>query len=80
MNYRDKIRFMRSLECAIAGPGQALANTDERSQRDGALLAKMGAGETERPFFPQAPGRHWTASSYALLGKCTYASVALESC
>ena len=32
MNYRAKVGFLRSLDCAIAGPGKALANTDVRSQ------------------------------------------------
>lgn len=49
MNYRAKIHFMRSLECAIAGPGQALANTDVRSQRSGALLAKWEGGKLNAP-------------------------------
>ena len=44
MNYRAKVGFMRSLDCAIAGPGKALANTDVRSQRSGALLAKWELG------------------------------------
>jgi hypothetical protein len=49
MNYRAKVSFMRSLDCAIAGPGKALANTDVRSQRSGALLAKWEGGKLNAP-------------------------------
>ena len=49
MNYRAKVGFMRSLECAIAGPGKALANTDVRSQRSNALLAKWEWGKLNAP-------------------------------
>ena len=49
MNYRTKVGFMRSLECAIAGPGKALANTDVRSQRSNALLAKWELGKLNAP-------------------------------
>ena len=49
MSYRSKIGFMRSLECAIAGPGKALANTDVRSQRSNALLAKWELGKLNAP-------------------------------
>lgn len=49
MNYRTKVDFMRSLECAIAGPGKALANTDVRSQRSNALLAKWELGKLNAP-------------------------------
>jgi len=48
-NYRTKVGFMRSLECAIAGPGKALANTDVRSQRSNALLAKWELGKLNAP-------------------------------
>jgi hypothetical protein len=49
MNYRAKVGFMRSLECAIAGPGKALANTGVRSQRSGRLLATWEAGKLNAP-------------------------------
>jgi hypothetical protein len=49
MNYRAKVGFMRSLECAIAGPGKVLTNTDVRSQRSGALLATWEAGTLNAP-------------------------------
>jgi hypothetical protein len=49
MNYRSKVDFMRSLECAIAGPGKALANTDVRSQKSNALLAKWELGKLNAP-------------------------------
>lgn len=49
MNYRAKVDFMRSLDCAIAGPGKALANTDVRSQGSGALLAKWEGGKLNAP-------------------------------
>ena len=49
MNYHSKVGFMRSLECAIAGPGKALANTDVRSQRSNALLAKWELGKLNAP-------------------------------
>lgn len=49
MNYRSKVSFMRSLECAIAGPGKALANTDVRSQKTNALLAKWQLGKLNAP-------------------------------
>ena len=49
MNYRTKVGFMRSLECAIAGPGKALANTDVRSQKSNALLAKWELGKLNAP-------------------------------
>ena len=49
MNYRAKVSFMRSLECAIAGPGKALANTDVRSQKSGTLLAKWEGGKLNAP-------------------------------
>jgi hypothetical protein len=49
MNYRSKVGFMRSLECAIAGPGKALANTNVRSQKSNALLAKWELGKLNAP-------------------------------
>ena len=49
MNYRAKVGFMRSLECAIAGPGKALAKSDVRSQRSYALLAKWEWGKLNAP-------------------------------
>jgi len=49
MNYRAKVGFMRNLECAIAGPGKALANIDVRSQRSYALLAKWEGGKLDAP-------------------------------
>lgn len=49
MNYRAKLSFMRSLECAIAGPGKELARTDVRSQRSDALLAKWELGKLNAP-------------------------------
>ena len=49
MNYRAKVGFMRSLDCAIAGPGKTLALTDVRSQRSGALLAKWEWGKLNAP-------------------------------
>lgn len=49
MNYRAKVGFMRSLECAIAGPSKSLAKTDVRSQRSGALLATWEAGKLNAP-------------------------------
>ena len=49
MNYRARVGFMRSLDCAIAGPGKALANTDVRSQGSGALLAKWEGGKLNAP-------------------------------
>jgi hypothetical protein len=49
MNYTAKVGFMRSLDCAIAGPGKALAYTDVRSQRSGALLAKWEWGKLNAP-------------------------------
>ena len=49
MNYRAKVGFMGSLDCAIAGPGRALANTDVRSQESGALLAKWEGGKLNAP-------------------------------
>jgi hypothetical protein len=49
MSYRSKVGFMRSLECAIAGPGKALANTDVRSQKSNALLAKWQLGKLNAP-------------------------------
>ena len=49
MNYRAKVGFMRSLECAIVGPGKALANTDVRSQRSDALLATWEVGKLNAP-------------------------------
>ena len=49
MNYRAKVGFMRSLDCAIAGPGKALGNTDVRSQGSGALVAKWEGGKLNAP-------------------------------
>lgn len=49
MNYRARVDFMRSLECAIAGPGKALATTHVRSQRSNALLAKWEWGKLNAP-------------------------------
>jgi hypothetical protein len=49
LNYRAKVGFMRSLDCAVAGPGKALATTDVRSQRSGALLAKWEGGKLDAP-------------------------------
>jgi len=49
MSYRTKVAFMRSVECAVAGPGKTLANTDVRSQRSGALLAKWERGKLNAP-------------------------------
>jgi hypothetical protein len=49
MDYRSRVGFMRSLECAIAGPGKALASTDVRSQRSDALLAKWELGKLNAP-------------------------------
>jgi hypothetical protein len=40
---------MRSLECAIAGPGKALSDTDVRSQNSNALLAKWELGKLNAP-------------------------------
>jgi hypothetical protein len=45
MNYRAKVGFMRSLECAVAGPGKAIAHTDVRSQSSEALLARWEGGK-----------------------------------
>lgn len=49
MNYRTKVAFVRSLECAIAGPGKTLTNADVRSQSTGALLAKWERGKLNAP-------------------------------
>jgi hypothetical protein len=49
MNYRSKVGFMRSLDCAIAGPGKALENTNVRSQKSNALLAKWELGKLNAP-------------------------------
>ena len=49
MNYRARVGFMRSLDCAIAGPGKALANTDVRSQASGTLLARWEGGKLNAP-------------------------------
>jgi hypothetical protein len=49
LNYRSKVGLMRSLECAIAGPGKALADTDVRSQNSNALLAKWELGKLNAP-------------------------------
>jgi hypothetical protein len=49
LKYRSKVGLMRSLECAIAGPGKALANTDVRSQKSNALLAKWELGKLNTP-------------------------------
>jgi len=49
MNYRAKLSFMRTLECAIAGPGEKLTRTDVRSQKSDALLAKWELGKLNAP-------------------------------
>ena len=52
MNDRAKVGFMRSLDCAIAGPGKALANTDVCSKGVARSLLNGREGKCTPPSFP----------------------------
>ncbi|MGO8843396.1 MAG: hypothetical protein ACLQF1_20410 [Methyloceanibacter sp.] len=45
MDYPHEVAFMRSYDCAIAGPGKALLHTDVRSMQTGELIAKWDEGK-----------------------------------